>query len=139
MELEALNEAADDIYAAGGTPIVISPQLRKYAMKTRTDKKLLYDVLIDPGNAYAKQLGIVHRLPEDLCALYRRFGIDLPAYNGDDNWELPMPFRGVVDANGVLRYLDINADYTVRPEVDDSLRVLKKIGDSQRKVTYAGA
>ncbi len=38
-----------------------------------------------------------------------------------------MPARLIVDGRGIIRYADINPDYTVRPEPTDTVAVLKKM------------
>jgi peroxiredoxin len=54
-----------------------------------------------------------------------KFGIDLPAHNSDDTWTLPMPARLIIDPERVIRCAEINADYTIRPEPEDTLAFLK--------------
>ena len=49
----------------------------------------------------------------------------LPSYNGDDSWELPIPARIVVDGGGVIRDLQADPDYKVRPEPEATLDVLR--------------
>jgi peroxiredoxin len=51
--------------------------------------------------------------------IYKNFGIDLQAANGDRSFELPIPATYVVGANGIIAYAYIDADYTNRldPEV----------------------
>ena len=87
--------------------------------------RLGYPVLSDAGNAWAKQLGLTHALPDDLREVYRGFGIDLEAANGDDSWVLPLATRIVVDAQGVIRSFDADVDYTLRPEPEATLEVLR--------------
>ena len=62
-------------------------------------------------------------MPDDLKAVYRGFGIDLPVRNGEPSWTLPMPGRFVVDRGGIVRAVDADPDYERRPEpqktVDD--------------------
>ena len=82
-------------------------------------------MLSDAGNAYAKQLELAWTLPEDLREIYRGFGIDLPQFNGDEAWELPLPARIVVDGSGVIRSIDADPDYTRRPEAQATIDVLK--------------
>ena len=38
-----------------------------------------------------------------------------------------MPARLIVDRDGVIRYADINPDYTVRPEPEETLEALKAL------------
>jgi hypothetical protein len=63
-------------------------------------------------------------LPDDLRDVYRGFGIDLPTHNGDGSWTLPMPGRFVADGSGIVRTLDVDPDYTRRPEPQDTLNDL---------------
>ena len=78
--------------------------------------KLSFDILWDQNNALAKQFGLAFDLPDDLIGVYRKFGIDLPGDQGVDGWTLPMPARFVIDSSGVIRSVDSDPDYTVRPE-----------------------
>ena len=54
-------------------------------------------------------------------------GIDLPKYNGDDSWTLPVPTRLVVDTNGIIRAADIEVDYTRRPEPSMTVANVKAV------------
>lgn len=126
MELEALAKIQNDIQAVGGSLILISPQMVPYNQAVSAEKKLKTTILSDPGNAVAAQYGIRHTLPPDLREIYLKFGLDIPAHNGDDSWTLPMPARLIIDTEGIVRYADINPDYTRRPEPEDTLAVLKE-------------
>jgi peroxiredoxin len=96
--------------------------------EVKSQWKLDFPVLSDQGNNYARQLSLVQRLPDDLQAVYREFGIDLPGVNGDDSWELPLATRMVIDQQGVIRRLDTDPDYTRRPEVETSLEAIRMLG-----------
>jgi peroxiredoxin len=89
--------------------------------------KLEFPVLSDAGNAYARKLAIVHALPADLREVYRKFDIDLPGFNGDDSWELPIPTRLVVDGQGTIRAVAADPDYTIRPEPEETLEALRAL------------
>ena len=89
--------------------------------------RLAFPGLADPGNVYAKQLGIAHGLPQDLQEVYDKFGAGLPEFNGDELWELPLATRIVTDRGGVIRRIDADADYTRRPEAEASLEVLRSL------------
>jgi len=52
-------------------------------------------------------------------------GIDIPAFNGDDSFVLPVPASYVIDRNGSVRYRFVNVDYTQRLEPDELLGVLR--------------
>jgi len=64
-------------------------------------------------------------LPDYLIKLYKTLKNDLPAFNGDTSWTLPMPARFVISRDGVIRYAEVNPDYTHRPEPADVLLALR--------------
>ena len=88
---------------------------------------MTFEILSDPGNQVAQSYGLKFQLPEDLREVYLKFHIDLPKYNGDDSWTLPLPTTLIIDHNGIIRHGAINADYTVRPDPEETLASLKKI------------
>jgi hypothetical protein len=50
--------------------------------------------LSDADNDVAATFGLRFELPDYLIELYKRAGkIDLPSFNGDPSWTLPMPAR----------------------------------------------
>jgi hypothetical protein len=63
----------------------------------------------------------MHRATEDL----KNSGImDRTVKVGDDSWTLPIPARLIICTDGVIRYAEINPDYTERPEPEDTLSAL---------------
>lgn len=127
MELDALKKTTAEFKALGATFIAISPQLQSFNRELREEKKLTFEILSDPGNEVAQRYGLTFKLPDDLKEIYLKFNIDLEKYNGDDSWTLPLPARLVIDQEGIIRYAAINADYTVRPEPEETIAALKNI------------
>ena len=48
--------------------------------------------------------------------------------HGDDSWTLPMPARFVIDRQGIMRWRDVDPDYTTRPEPADTVAALRALG-----------
>jgi len=86
-----------------------------------------YEMLRDFGNRVAEQYGLVFTLPEELQQIYTKFGIDLPAGNGDGTWRLPVPARLVIDREGIIQAVDADPDYTRRPEPAQTVAVLRTL------------
>jgi peroxiredoxin len=84
-------------------------------------------VLSDSHNSVARRFGIVFRLPDDLAEIYKKFNMDLAKFNGDASWELPLPARYVIDRENIIHAADVNFDYTIRPEPEETLAVLRKL------------
>ena len=107
--------------------MAISPQMEEYNDTITKQKKLTFAIVSDMHNKIAEQLGIKFTLPEGLQGIYDNFKINLPTYNGDDSWTLPMPTRLIVDTSMRIRYIQTDPDYTVRPEPLHTLEALKQI------------
>ena len=88
---------------------------------------LPFEVLSDRGNHVAAAFRLTYRLPDYLIPLYQSVGINLPDYDGDDSWVLPIPARIVVAADGVIRRVDADPDYTARPEPEETIAFLKTL------------
>ena len=89
---------------------------------------LTFRVLGDPGNTVAARFGLVFSLPEDLSELYKNFGIDFKRFYGEENWQLPMPGRFILDSQGTVVHRAVHPDYTKRPEPDEIVDILTSIG-----------
>ncbi|MGB5199603.1 MAG: peroxiredoxin-like family protein [Sedimenticolaceae bacterium] len=125
MELNALQQALPAIRAAGATLVAVSPELPDRANDTQARHALEFDVLSDVGNRISEAFGLVFELPQQLRPIYARLGIDVPAYNGDDSFTLPVPASYLIDSDGVIRYHFVNVDYTQRLEPDTLLDALR--------------
>ena len=98
------------------TLVALTPQLPEHNQALVDKHALNFHLLSDPGNAYAAELGLRFEVPDDDKEIYAGFGIDLPKYNGNDSWTLPVPALLVIDSDGIIRATDIDVDYTRRPE-----------------------
>ena len=127
MELYALQEIVTPLRALGASLVAVSPQLPEHSLSIIQKNQLSFDILRDAGNAYTAELGLRFALPAQMQPIYRSFGIDLPACNGDPAWTLPMPARLVIDRAGIVRAIDADPDYTVRPEPEKTLEDVKKL------------
>lgn len=94
--------------------------------KGMADKqKLTFPIVFDDGLKIARAFGLAFTLPDDVKAVYQGFGIDLPKNTGRNAWELPIPARFVIDKGGIVRAVDADPDYTVRPEPAVTVQVLR--------------
>lgn len=111
----------EPLKAMGVSLVAISPQVPARSLAMVENKPLGFELLSDPGNAYAASLGLRFKVPAEVEPIYRGFGINLAESNGDDSWTLPMPARLVVDGAGIVRDIAADPDYTVRPEPAETL------------------
>jgi peroxiredoxin len=108
--------------------VVVSPQTEKRNESIQRQKQLGFDVLSDPGNQLADRFGLRFQLSGELRDVYQNtFKLNLPAFNGDDSWTLPMPARYVIDSGSKIRYAAMDPDYTARPEPALTVEALQAI------------
>lgn len=123
-----MQDVKDQIDATGASVVAISPITAEKSQEMVDKHSLGFDVLSDAGNNYAAALGIRFEVPADVKEIYSGFGLDLPAFNGDDSWTLPMPARLVVGQDGVVTAADVDPNYTARPEPEKTVADLKALG-----------
>ena len=111
--------------ALGASLIAVSPQSPDNSLTIAEKNDLQFEVLSDAGNAVARQFGLAFQLVEELQGLFEKMGIDLPKYNDDDAWELPIPGTYVLDRDGTVVLAYVDADYTTRLEPADILTSLR--------------
>jgi peroxiredoxin len=127
MELKALEASLPSYRANGALLVAISPQTAANSRKSIRNNGLTFPILSDPGNETASKFGLRFTLPDYLITLYKAMKNDLPGFNGDPSWSLPMPARYVVGLDGLIAYAEVNADYTQRPDPEDLLPALKQL------------
>lgn len=127
MELDALQGTVDEINTLGATLVAISPQKVEHNLAMQQEKKLRFEILSDAGNTIAESYCLVHQLPNELQQVYMQFDLNIPSYNDDESWTLPLTARFIIDQKQIIRYADISDDHTVRPEPEDTLRALKAL------------
>ena len=126
MELQALQEVLPQLQQAGASMVAISPQLPANSRKAMRQNGLEFPILSDAGNEVAAAFGLRFTLPDYLVELYRSLKNELPAFNGDASWTLPMPARYVIAPDGVIVYAEVNPDYTRRPDPSDMLPAIAR-------------
>jgi peroxiredoxin len=104
--------------------VAISPQTPDGSLSTQETKELTFTVLSDPGNQIAGQLGILTAPSAGARAAQLQLGLDLTKVNADGTTTLPMPTVVIVDSAGVIRWIDVHADYTTRTEPDQVLHAV---------------
>jgi peroxiredoxin len=125
VTMRAMEAALPDIRAAGADFVAIWPETGGLALRTKLERKLSFELLVDVDNAVAMQFGIVFRLPD----LYREGlldgGIDLAPRHGNPGWLLPLTATFVIARNGLIGYAFVDGDFTTRAEPEAIVRFLR--------------
>jgi len=127
LEFKALHDILPQIKELGASLVGISPELPDNSLDTIEKHQLQFEVLTDVGNTIARQYGLVMDVPEIMRPVYSQWGIDLPALNGDDSWELPIPATFVIGRDSKIISAYINKNYTERMEPVDIIKALQTL------------
>lgn len=121
-----------EIESLGAQLVAISPNLPDKSLSTVEKNRIAFEVLSDVGNHVAREFGLVFTLSEKLRPIYASFGIDIPAFDGDDTFELPMPATYVIDTDDTITYAFVDPDYTKRLGPAEIVNVLKNMTHEKR-------
>jgi peroxiredoxin len=107
--------------------VVLSPEKAEFSALLVKSYRIEFPVLRDFHNEVAAKFGIAFTLPDYLDALYREFGNDPMEWNDTQTWQLPMPARFIIEPAGTIVDVDVDPDYTVRPDPETILQVLRTL------------
>lgn len=106
--------------------IAISPQKIEISAKLQQDNAIDFTILSDVGNHIAQQYGLVFTLPQNVRELYQNLGADIPKFNGDDSYQLPIPATYLIGQDKQILFSYINVNYMERVDISELVDVLKR-------------
>jgi peroxiredoxin len=125
INTHALAEAQSKAQAEGGQIAAILPERRQFATELKSEFKAPFPILLDMDNGYAMSLNLAIWVGEEMKKLMSSAGWDLPRYQGNDAWMLPIPATFVVGSDGRVTARFVDPDYRKRMAVEDMLDALK--------------
>jgi len=109
----------------GANLVSITPNSHEKSLALLAENPFGFDILCDQNNQIAETYGLVFQLADALRPIYRDFGINLPEYDGNEDYMLPMPATYLVGSNGMIRQAFVHADYTQRMEPEAMITLLQ--------------
>jgi peroxiredoxin len=113
--LGELAELESQFIALGYDILAISPDRpeRVAEVSKLLGAELNATLLSDSSMQAASAFGLTFRVPDELVAKYREYGIDLEADSGQSHHLLPVP-AAYVFVGGVIQFQYVNPDYKTR-------------------------
>ncbi len=121
------HELLPQLDAFGARLVAISPQSPDESLSTVEKASLQFTVLSDPGARLADRVGIAFDQSDKVLAAQRELGLDLTKVNAEGAVRLPRPTVLIVDQDRIVRFVDVQPDYTARTEVADIITALKEV------------
>jgi peroxiredoxin len=128
LEVRALKELHPDISAAGGRLFSIVPETAAFSERMRQASDLPFGVLTDVDLGYALSLGLAFWVGRDVTEIYQSRGIDLPRYQGNNHWLLPIPATFVVAPDGRITASHVDAEFRRKMSIENIRKAINGAG-----------
>ncbi|WP_292656822.1 peroxiredoxin-like family protein [Mesorhizobium sp.] len=119
-------EVQQEIAAIGGQVVAITPERRKFSTALKSRVGAQFSFLTDMDNGYALSLDLAIGVGAEMQQLLGAGGDDLPSYQDNAAWFLPIPATFIVDTDGIITARYVDPDYQRRMEIDDLVAALKR-------------
>ena len=132
-QLGDLRRIEADLQALGYRIVAVSPDSPERLREGLDKTPVNYTLLSDGAAQLIRALGIAFRVDAETREKYRAYGIDLvEASGGHEHFLLPVPTVILADAEGIVRHIEFNADYRVRPSNDEVLAAARRHAPPQQ-------
>jgi peroxiredoxin len=121
----ALGEMAETAARLGAQIVAITPESRRFAHQLDGDTGGVFPILADHDNGFTLSVNLAIWVDESMADLIAGAGWDIPTYQGNDAWILPIPAIFVLNRNGVVVARHVNPDYRERADIDDVIAALR--------------
>ncbi|SJM29022.1 peroxiredoxin-like family protein [Mesorhizobium delmotii] len=119
-------EVQQEIAAMGGQVVAITPERRKFSAALKNRVGAEFPFLTDMDNGYALSLDLAIGIGVEMQQLLGAGGDDLPSYQDNAAWLLPIPATFIVGADGIITARYVDPDYQQRMEIEDLVSALER-------------
>ena len=124
ININALAHTQEKIVSVGGQIVAIMPDRQQFVSELKSAAKVPFPILTDMDNGYALSLNLAIWLGAEMQKMLAGLR-DLPSFQGNNSWILPIPATFVVAKDGLIRARFVDPDYRKRMASDDLLAALK--------------
>jgi peroxiredoxin len=124
ININALARAQGRIASYGGQIVAIMPDRQQFVSELKSAAKVPFPILTDMDNGYALSLNVAIWIGAEMQKMLEGLR-DLPSYQGNDSWILPIPATFVVGTDGLINARFVDPDFRNRMAIDDLLAALK--------------
>ena len=124
ININALAQAHRKVSDEGGQIVAIMPDRQQFSYEIKTKGELPFSILTDIDNGYALSLNLAIWIGDEMQKMMSGRQ-DLPEYQGNNSWMLPIPATFVVGQDGRIKARFVDPDYRRRMAIDDLLAALR--------------
>jgi peroxiredoxin len=119
-------EIQDEILAAGARLVAVVPEHAKFSRLMKTSAGARFPFLTDAANGYALSLNLAIWVGLEMEGMMSRAGVELPRYQGNAAWFLPIPATFVVNSDATVAARYVDPDHRQRMEIEDMLAAVRQ-------------
>lgn len=124
ISINALVRAHEQVAAIGGQIVAVMPERQQFVSDLRATSQAPFLVLTDMDNGYAMSLGLAIWLGDELQKIISHRH-NVPEYQGNDTWVVPIPATFVVGRDGRIKARFVDPDYRKRMAIEDLLAAMR--------------
>jgi peroxiredoxin len=124
ININALAQAHGEIAREGGQIVAIMPDRQKFVAELRSQSNVPFPILTDMDNGYALSLNLTIWVGAEMQKLMEQRQ-DLPTFQGNSSWMLPVPATFVIGRDGLIRARFVDPDYRKPMAIADMLAALR--------------
>jgi peroxiredoxin len=125
LNTKALAQAQTEIEGEGCQIVAIMPDRRQFAEKFKSESQARFPILTDMDNGYALSLNLVIWIGAEMERMISAAGRDIPSYQGNRSWMLPIPATFVVGTDGKVKARFVDPDYRKRMAIEHMIEALR--------------
>ena len=124
ININALAQAQKELAKGEGQIIGIMPDLQKLVAELKKQSNVPFTILSDMDNGYALSLNLTIWVGAELQRMLQD-RVNIPAFQGNSSWMLPIPATFVVGRDGLIRARFIDPDYRKRMTITEMLAAMR--------------
>ena len=125
LNTNALVQAQRKMESEGCQIVAIMPDRQQFAQKFKFESQARFPILTDIDNGYALSLNLVIWVGAEMERMISSAGRDIPSYQGNASWMLPIPATFVVGTDGNVNARFVDPDYRKRMAIEDMIGALR--------------
>ena len=124
ININTLAQAQKELAKGEGQIIGIMPDLQKLVAELKKQSNVPFTILSDMDNGYALSLNLTIWVGAELQRMLPDRA-NIPAFQGNSSWMLPIPATFVVGREGLIRARFIDPDYRKRMTITEMLAAMR--------------
>jgi len=125
LNTNVLAQAQKEVEREGSQIVAIMPDRQQFAAEFKKESKARFPILTDMDNGYALSLNLLIWVGTEMERMMSAAGLDIPNYQGNTSWMLPIPATFVVGQDERVKARFVDPDYRKRMAVEHLLAALR--------------